>query len=91
MHDPRTIAPVKAKPKDEEVGENWIVGFGNSMVDGEDWCLVTDSVRASQLLDADFPVDAKIDAEFLADLINAYRDGRLVLKDQPRPGVNSEE
>lgn len=72
---PNTIAPVKAV-KDFD-GEDWLVAWGNSSIDGGDWHLCTDHVRASQLIEAEFPVDAKIDAEFLAELINAYREGRL--------------
>lgn len=76
LPDPRNVKPVKAV-RDFD-GEDWLVGWGNSQIDGGDWFLCTDHVRASELIDADFPVDAKIDAEFMANLINAYREGRLV-------------
>ncbi len=75
LPDPKTIPPVKAV-RDYD-GSDWLVGFGNSTLDGGDWHLTTDHVRASEFIGAEFAVDAKLDAEFLAELINAYREGRL--------------
>ena len=75
---PRQIAPVKAQG--DFTGDDWLIcSFGNSGEDGRDWVLVTDSVRASELADCYFPSDAKHDAEFLVQLLDAYRSGRIIL------------
>lgn len=61
--------------------KNWVIAsFGNSGDDGQDWHLVTDNVRASNLGDASFPIDAKIDAHAVAALCNAWRMGLVVLR-----------
>lgn len=83
--DPKLIAPVKAKPKDEAFNENYLICYGNSLIDGNDWYLVTDNDQLGMMKRA-FPDDPKIDAEFLADLINAYREGRLVLRSEEVEG-----
>lgn len=78
--DPKRVAPVKAASKDAAL-DNWLIVWnaGYSDEDDGDWAVTTDGVRASELADRyDFPADAKSDAEFIAELINAYRDGRLV-------------
>ena len=62
--------------------KNWMIGFGNSAEDGNDWYLTTDHVRASDPLGYSFPGDAKSDCKFVAALINAYREGRLVSSDR---------
>lgn len=83
MIPPERIAPVKATS--ETVGTNWpILHFGHSSADDQDWHVTTDEVRASSLLCSfDFPGDARNDAEFVAALINDYREGRLVLAPLP--------
>jgi len=74
---PQMVAPVKASPS-KAAFDDWPLCWGNSNLDGEDWYLVTDNVRASQVQALDFPSDAKPDVHFVADLINAYRLGLLV-------------
>lgn len=81
--DPKKVRPVKAAPGNKLL-EDWPILFnaGNSGEDFEDWGLCTDRVRASELIDADFPQDAKSDTLFIAALINAYRRGELVRKEE---------
>ena len=88
LPDPRRMAPVKAAPA-ETATDNWIVAYqtGNSSEDGDDWCIVTDNVRASVLMDLDFPGDARDDAEAIAAILNAYREGRLVPRDSISAGA----
>lgn len=82
---PHRMAPVKAVPVDDRTAENWIVAYqtGNSGIDGNDWAIVTDNVRASALMDCEFPDDAGSDAKAIAAILNAYRTGRLVLAPMP--------
>lgn len=75
LPDPRTVAPVRAACS---VDDWFIASFGNSTDDGKDWYLTTDAVRASELADAAFPCDAKIDAHAVAAILNCYRMGLLV-------------
>jgi hypothetical protein len=79
--DPSRIACVKAAPGSDLLND-WPILFssGNSGEDFDDWGLCTDSVRGSELMACDFPTDAKSDAQFIAELINAYRRGELVRK-----------
>lgn len=79
---PSRVAPVKAACGDDLM-EDWPILFkaGNSCQDGNDWGICTNNVRGSELMDLDFPQDAKDDAEFIAALINAYRTGELVRKE----------
>ena len=81
LPDPRRMAPVKAVRSDTAL-DNWLIAYqtGNAD-DGADWCIVTDNVRASVLFGLDFPADARDDAEAIAAILNAYREGRLVLRD----------
>jgi len=79
LPDRAWMAPVMASP---ECARNWLVAsFGNSGDDGQDWYVVTDHVRASNLGDATFPIDARSDARAVAALCNAWRMGLLVLRD----------
>jgi hypothetical protein len=82
---PNRMAPVKAVPVDDRTADNWIIAYqtGNSGIDGKDWAIVTDNVRASALMDCEFPDDAGDDAKAIAAIINAYRTGRLVLDPMP--------
>ena len=76
LPDPAWMAPVMAST---DANTNWLIcSFGNSADDGQDWHLVTDTVRASLLVDLEFPEDAKMDALRVAAIINAYRMGILV-------------
>ena len=81
---PERIARVRAAPI-SKAGDGWLVAYttGNSAEDGEDWCVQTDNVRGSALLDLELPGDAKDDAESIAAILNAYRTGRLVLAPMP--------
>ena len=81
LPNPKLMAPLKASPMDQ-IGNDWPVAWqtGNSGDDGQDWCIQTDRVRASELADLDFPSDAKADAEAIVAIVNAYRLGMLVLK-----------
>ena len=80
LPDPSSIAPIMAASN----LDNWMIcGFGNSNADGRDWYLTTDGVRASALIDAGFPADAKTDAIATAAILNAYRLGLLVRKETP--------
>ena len=74
MIAPEHVAPVMATC--EPVGTNWPVylTFRNSGEDVKDWSLV---------IVVAFPGDARSDAGFVAELINAYRTGRLVLAPMP--------
>jgi len=80
LPNPDRMAPLRAAPIDE-IGENWTVAYstGNSGEDGRDWCIQTDRVRASEMIDLDFPSDAKTDAHAIVAIVNAYRTGQLVL------------
>jgi len=73
------MAPLRAAPI-SEIAENWTIAFstGYSSADSQDWCIQTDSVRASELLHYEFPSDAKSDAEAIVAIVNAYRTGKLV-------------
>ena len=76
LPDPAWMAPVMASTDPER---NWMIcAFGNSSEDGADWFLVTDHVRASQIVDLEFPDDAKLNALTVAAILNAYRMGLLV-------------
>lgn len=79
LPDPKRMAPIAAFP-DAQIGDNWMVLWcaGNSNDDGCDWHIATDRVRASELIDVEFPSDAKSDAKAIAAIVNAYRTGRLV-------------
>ena len=79
---PDRFCPVLAV--NDTPNSNWIIAStGNSQFDGEDWHIVTDRVHASEMIDAEFPTDAKDDAEIIVALINAYRTGRLILAPMP--------
>jgi len=80
LPDPQDVAPVRAV---STVDDWFIAGFGNSNEDGKDWYLTTDQVRASALVDAAFPCDAKIDAHAVAAILNCYRMGLLIRRPQP--------
>lgn len=82
---PNRMAPLKAVPVDDRTADNWIVAYqtGNSGIDGNDWAIVTDNVRASALMACEFPDDAGSDAKAIAAIVNAYRTGRLVLAPMP--------
>lgn len=84
LPDPARMAPVKAVPVDD-APDNWIIAYqtGNSGIDGKDWAIVTDNVRASAMLGCEFPDDAGSDAKAIAAILNAYRTGRLVLAPMP--------
>ena len=79
LPDRSKMAPVRAAPI-SEVADHWSIAFttGNSSEDGEDWCIQTDHVRASELIFCEFLSDPKDDAEAIAAIVNAYREGRLV-------------
>lgn len=79
--DPSRVARVKAAPASDLLND-WPILFssGNSGEDFEDWGLCTNNINASCLMGYDFPTDAKSDAQFIAELINAYRRGELVRK-----------
>lgn len=79
LPNPDRIAPLRAAPI-SEIGDHWPIAWatGYSNADGNDWCIQTDHVRASELCDLDFPSDAKTDAEAIVAIVNAYREGRLV-------------
>lgn len=76
---PNRVAPVKAAPEDK-LTENWPIMFnaGASAEDNEDWGLCTDRVHGSELLDLEFPGDSKSDTQFIAELINQYRNYDLI-------------
>ena len=79
LPDPAWMAPVMAST---DCASNWMIcSFGNSGEDHSDWYLVTDTVRASMMVDLEFPEDAKLDALRVAAVLNAYRMGLLVRKD----------
>ncbi len=79
LPDPAWMAPVLATP---DPGAGWLVcSFGNSADDGLDWHVVTDQTRASTMVDLEFPEDAKMDALRVAAVLNAFRLGRLVVRD----------
>lgn len=80
---PEEVAPVMASPEDSLL-DNWPILFraGVSVEDNNMWGLSTENVQASRLLEYAFPSDAKSDAQFIAWLINAYRTGKVVLKDE---------
>lgn len=79
LPDPAKMAPVMASTDD---ASNWLIcSFGNSSEDGCDWHLVTDTVRASMMADLEFPDDAKMDALRVAAVLNAYRMGILIIKE----------
>ena len=66
-----------------KVGEDWLVGFGNSAIDGMDYYITTNRVHASELdgdakIDAELVVNAKKDIEFMGKLID-----RLLKAGQP--------
>jgi hypothetical protein len=82
LPNPKDFAPVRAA---SGVDDWFIASFGSSSDDGKDWYLTTDSVRASELADAAFPCDAKIDAHAVAAIINCYRMGLLVLAARQEP------
>lgn len=83
LPDPNRIAPLKAVPI-SEAPENWIIAYQTgASSDGQDWAIVTDNVRASALLHCDLPDDAREDAEAIAAIVNAYREGRLVPAPMP--------
>ena len=79
LPNPLKMAPLRADPI-SKMGENWPIAWntGNSGDDGQDWCIQTDLVRASEMIDLEFPADAKSDAEAIVAIVNAYREGRLV-------------
>ena len=83
LPDPNRIAPLKAVPYSNV--EDWVIAYqtGNSGTDGQNWCIVTDHVRASALLDLELPGDAREDAEAIVAIVNAYRTWRLVLAPMP--------
>jgi hypothetical protein len=75
---PERMAPVRASTT---LNDWMICSFGLADGgEGEEWFLTTDSVRASSLVDAHFPCDAKIDAHAVAALLNAWRMGCIVPK-----------
>ena len=81
LPDRAWMAPVMAST---EMSRNWLIcSFGNSGNDGQDWHLVTDHTRASDLGNAMFPEDARTDAHAVAAVLNAYRMGLLVLREAP--------
>lgn len=80
---PDRVAPVRAG-KGEDLFEDWPflfqTGFDN---DGDDWGIATRNVRGSELLERyDFPSDPESDAKFISALINAYRTGELVRREE---------
>ena len=79
LPDPKRMAPIRAAPV-SQMGDHWPLAWstGNSGDDGQDWCIQTDHVRASELIDCEFPSDAKTDAQAIVAIVNAYRTGRLV-------------
>lgn len=79
LPDRAWMAPVMATT---DAGSGWLIcSFGNSSEDGMDWHFVTDRVRASMTVDLEFPDDAKMDALRVAAVLNAFRLGRLVVRD----------
>lgn len=81
LPDPASVMPVRAST---EAGAGWLIcSFGNSGEDGQDWHLITDEVRGSYVAEfSDYPADARTDALITAAIVNAYRMGLLVRKDQ---------
>jgi len=81
LPDPKDVMPVRAST---DAGAGWLVcSFGNSADDGNDWHLITDEVRGSIVAEfSEYPRDAKMDALRTAAIVNAYRMGLLVRKDQ---------
>jgi hypothetical protein len=81
LPDPKDVMPVRAST---DAGAGWLVcSFGNSADDGNDWHLITDEVRGSIVAEfSEYPRDAKMDALRTAAVINAWRMGLLVRKDQ---------
>lgn len=78
LPDRRRMAPLKAASVDDAFND-WPIAYqtGNSGEDSKDWAIVTDNVRASALMDMEFPADAKEDAEAIVAILMAYRSGRL--------------
>ena len=84
LPNPDRMAPLRAAPV-SDIGANWLVAWSTGYsVEGGDWCIQTDRVRASDLAGCDFPSDAKSDAHAIVAIVNAYREGRLVLTDTSR-------
>lgn len=80
LPDREWMAPVMAS---QDCQSNWMIcAFGCSNEDNSEWFLVTDSVRASNVGDMEFPEDAKMDAMRVAAIVNAYRMGLLVKAEQ---------
>ena len=80
LPDPEGVMPVRAVTN---VGEGWLLcSMGHSGEDGNDWHIVTDCVRGSVMAEfSDLPTDAKADAHIVAAIINAYRMGLLVIRE----------
>lgn len=81
LPDSKDMMPVRASA---DAGAGWMVcAFGNSAEDEQDWFLITDEVRGSYVAEfSDYPADARTDALITAAIVNAYRMGLLVRKDQ---------
>lgn len=81
LPDPKDVMPVRATP---DAGVGWIVcRTGNSCEDGQDWHVVADEVRGSIVAEfSELPRDAKLDALRIAALVNAWRMGLIVRKQE---------
>ena len=76
LPEPSKIAQVMARPND--AGHLLLIAsFGNSSEDGQDWSLYHEG---SDDLSGVFGWDAKHDAQSVANIVNAYRLGILVVK-----------
>lgn len=62
--------------------EGWPMGFyGNSCIDGQDYCLDTHNLKADEV--PDVVSDAKTCSQFIAGLLNAYFKNQDATKMEP--------
>lgn len=82
LPDPARMCPVKAAPVDD-LTDDWPICYQTGNSGAELWGIATDNVRGSVMASQDFPADAREDAEAIAAILNAYREGRLVPAPMP--------
>jgi len=66
----------------KNMGANWWVADFGLDEDGNEYCITTDNVHASEL--PAISQGAKSDAELCAKLLNMYHNGHVHIKDKTR-------